>query len=82
MSATEEEADMSKDLKYLFAGVSLVTLALGFSLLGILSFVYQAQGYSATVSDLENNYSYLGSGVSIFAGAIFFAAARAYWKRR
>src|SRR6516165_8000193 len=60
---------MSKDLKYLCAGVSLVMLALGFSLLGILSFVYHALENSTAVSDLENNYNYLGSGVSIFAGA-------------
>jgi hypothetical protein len=56
-------------------------LALGFSLLGILSFTLHAQGNAGAVSDLENNYSYLGSGVSIFAGAIFFAVAHAYWKR-
>lgn len=56
-------------------------LALGFSLLGILSFVYHVEGNPAAVSDLENNYSYLGSGISVFAGAIFFAAAHAYWRR-
>jgi hypothetical protein len=72
---------MSKDLKHLSAGVSLVMLALGFSLLGILSFIYHAKGNLAMASDLENECCYLGSGASIFAGAIFFAAACAYWRR-
>jgi hypothetical protein len=72
---------MSRNLKHLSTGVSLVILALGFSLLGALSFISRVQGNSAMASDLENNGCCLGSGVSIFAGLIFFAAACAYWRR-
>jgi hypothetical protein len=72
---------MSRNLKHLSAGVSLVILALGFSLLGALSFISRAQGNLAVVSDLENDCFWLGSGVSIFAGLIFLAAAFAYWRR-
>ena len=44
---------MSRDLKRISAGVSLVMLALGFSLLGILSFRNRLQGELATGSALE-----------------------------
>jgi hypothetical protein len=72
---------MPRGLKHLSAGVSLVMLAFGFSLLGILSFIYHASGNLATASGFENECCYIGSGASIFAGAIFFAAACAYWRR-
>jgi hypothetical protein len=72
---------MSRNLKDPFAGVSLVILALGFSLLGSLSFFSRAHGNLSIVSDFENNFRWLGSGVSIFAGLIFLAAACAYWRR-
>jgi hypothetical protein len=72
---------MSRKLKHLPAGVSLVILALGFCLLGALSFISRAQGNVVMVSDLENNCCWLGGGVSIFAGVIFLVAACAYWRR-
>jgi hypothetical protein len=72
---------MSRNLKNLSTGVSLVILSLGFSLLGALSFVSRADGNLPILSDLENNWHWLGSSFSIFAGLIFLAAACAHWKR-
>ena len=72
---------MSRDLKLLSTRVSLVILALGFSLLGALTLIYRAQGNWVVGPDLENDYCCPRSGASIFAGLIFLAAACAYWKR-
>ena len=66
--------------KRISAGLSLVVLALGFSLLGILSFLNGPQGELAMPSALEKNFVVVGSAVSVLAGAIFLFAACRYWK--
>jgi len=73
---------MARDLKQLYARVSLLILASGFSLLGALSLMSRAQKSWAFGSDIESDCCYLGSGVSIFAGLIFLATACVYWRRR
>jgi hypothetical protein len=72
---------MSRNLKRISAGISLVMLALGFSVLGILSFLHRARGELAIASDLEENCRVAGSAVSVLAGAIFLVAACIYWSR-
>jgi hypothetical protein len=72
---------MSRNLKQLSTGISLVILSLGFSLLGALSFFSRAEGNLPIVTDLEKNCHWLGSSFSIFAGLIFLAAAYAHWRR-
>jgi hypothetical protein len=72
---------MSRNLQHISTRVSLVILALGFSLLGALSLVSRARENWALGAGLENDFSCLGGGVSIFAGLIFFGAACTYWKR-
>ena len=72
---------MLRDLKRIAAGVSLIMLALGFSLLGTLSFVNRLQGELAVGSALEKNCCIAGSAVSVLAGAIFLVAACLYWSR-
>jgi len=72
---------MSRDLKRISAGVSLVMLALGFSLLGILSFMNRLQGDLVVASALEENCCVAGSALSVLAGVIFFVAACIYWSR-
>jgi hypothetical protein len=72
---------MSRNLKNLSTRVSLVTLALGFSLLGALSLISRARENWALDPGLENDCCCVGGGVSIFAGLIFLAAAFAYWRR-
>jgi hypothetical protein len=72
---------MSRNLKRIAAGVSLIILALGFSLLGILSFVNRLEGQLAMGSAFEKNCCVAGSAVSVLAGAIFLVAACIYWIR-
>ena len=72
---------MPKDLKLLATRTSLAILATGFSLLGIVSFVWSSKDLPALASGLENQSYYLGAAASVFVGAIFFAAAYFYWKR-
>jgi|SRR5208282_3362553 len=73
--------NMLRDLKRIAAGVSLIMLALGFLLLGILSFMNRLQGELAVGSALEKNCCVAGSLVSVLAGAIFLVAACIYWSR-
>jgi len=72
---------MLRDLKRIAAGVSLIMLALGFSLLGVLSFMNRLQGELVVGSALEKNFCVAGSAVSVLAGAIFLVAACIYWSR-
>ena len=69
------------NLKRISAGLSLVMLALGFFLLGILSFVNRPQGELVMASALEKSCVVLGSAVSVLAGAVFLFAACIYWNR-
>jgi hypothetical protein len=71
---------MSRNLKPTSAGISLLMLAFGFSLLGILSFLNRWQGELAIASVVENNFCLAGSAVSVCTGMIFLAAACLYWK--
>jgi hypothetical protein len=72
---------MPKNLKLLAARASLAILATGFSLLGLVSFVWGSKDDPALAAGLENQSYYLGGAASVFVGAIFFAAAYAFWRR-
>jgi hypothetical protein len=72
---------MSRSLKRASAGISLVMLALGFSLLGVLSFLNRLHGELAIASVVEQNCCVAGSAVSVFAGSVFLIAACVYWRR-
>jgi hypothetical protein len=72
---------MSRDLKHLSARVGLIMLAVGFSLLGFLSFFFHASGEIAVGSDMEQPFGYLGGSVSVFLGAVFLAVACTYCRR-
>ena len=69
---------MSRNIKRLSASVSLVMLALGFSLLGILSFFNSLQGELAFASAADQKYCVAGGAVSVLTGAIFLVAACLY----
>jgi hypothetical protein len=71
---------MSRNFKRASAGISLVILALGFSLLGVLSFLNRLQGELAIASAVEQNCCLAGSAVSVFAGSVFLVAACLYWR--
>jgi hypothetical protein len=72
---------MSRDLERTSARISLLMLALGFSLLGIMSFISRQQGELAIASGVEQNCCVAGSAASVLAGAIFLGAACIYWRR-
>ncbi len=72
---------MSRNPKQTSTGISLLTLAFGFSLLGILSFLNRLQGELAIASAVENNFCVAGSAVSVLAGMVFLAAACIYWRQ-
>jgi hypothetical protein len=71
---------MSRNIKRFSAGLSLVTLALGFFLLGILSFL-RWHGELAIESAMEQCCCVAGGAVSVFTGTVFFVAACLYWRR-
>jgi hypothetical protein len=75
------EDPMSRNPKQTSTGISLLTLAFGFSLLGILSFLNRLQGELGFASAVENNFYVAGSAVSVLAGMIFLAAACIYWRQ-
>jgi hypothetical protein len=70
---------MSRNPKQTSTGISLLTLAFGFSFLGILSFLNRLQGELAIASAVENNFCIAGSVVSVLAGMVFLVAAYIYW---
>ena len=72
---------MLENLKHISTCVSLLMLALGFSSLGILSYVNRLQGDLAVAPGLEGDCCVAGSAVSVLAGATFFIAACFYWSR-
>jgi hypothetical protein len=72
---------MFRNLKYLYARISLLILAIGFTLLGALSLIGRAQEQWIAGSNLENDYCCLGGSFSIFAGMIFLGAAWLYRRR-
>jgi hypothetical protein len=72
---------MSRDFKRASARISLVILALGFSLLGILSFIHRLQGeLGMELSAVDQNCCVAGGAFSLFAGAVFLAACLC-WRR-
>lgn len=59
-------------------GVSLVTLALGFAGIGLLSLFHRPSGDAA---DLSAASCLVGAWASLAASSIFFVTAFCYWRR-
>jgi polyferredoxin len=68
-------------LQKISARISLVILTLGFSFLGLLSFVNKPQADLATVPCVESASSIAGSAASLLAGTTFLVASCVYWRR-
>jgi uncharacterized membrane protein len=66
-------------LKHLSASISLVTLALGFSILGLLTFTSRHRDVVIDAVPLENTSVIVGSSISILIGASFLVAASVFW---
>ena len=72
---------MFRNLKRVSTGISLVILWLGFTFIGILSWISRLPEDAVMAGGLEKECCVAGSVGSVFAGTIFFVAACLYWKR-
>jgi len=60
-------------------GIGLLTLALGFSSLGILSFIGTYQDSAVYGFSIPNTFSLVGSVISMVAGTASLVGALLYW---
>jgi len=70
-----------KQMQHLSTGISLVILSVGFSLLGIVSFLNRHFETEAASRCLDNGVCVAGSVVSLLTGTAFLVAACLYWNR-
>ena len=63
------------------AGISLVILSLGFSLLGLLSFANKPHADLANVPCVGSAPCIAGSAASLLVGTTFLVASCVYWRR-
>jgi hypothetical protein len=75
------EMKTTKYLQNLSTGISLVILSVGFSLLGILTFLNRHHDTESASRYLNNSFCVAGSVVSLVTGAAFLFAASLYWSR-
>jgi uncharacterized membrane protein YidH (DUF202 family) len=68
-------------LKRISTGISLVILTLGFSLLGLLTFINSNREGVIGPLSFENSSAMVGSSISIVLGVAFLVAASLYWSR-
>lgn len=68
-------------LKKISTSISLVILTLGFSLLGLLTFINSNQEGVIGPLSLENSSAIVGSSISIVLGVAFLVAGSLYWSR-
>jgi hypothetical protein len=71
-----------RSLQRISTGISLLVLALGFSSLGILSFIGTYQDSAVYGFSFPDTYSLLGSTISMIAGATSLLGAFLYWTAR
>ena len=76
-----EEMKITTYLQNRSTGISLVILSVGFSLLGILSFLNRHHDAEAASRYLNDSFCVAGSVVSLLTGATFLFAACLYWSR-
>jgi hypothetical protein len=68
-------------LKRVSTSISLVILTLGFSLLGLLTFINSNREGVINALSFENSFAMVGSSISILLGVAFLVAASLYWSR-
>jgi hypothetical protein len=61
--------------------MSIVILALGLSVLGLLSLIYKHQPCAETGLSFENVLSIIGGAASFMLGGIFLIAGSLHWNR-
>ena len=62
-------------LRTLSISLSLIILALGFSALGLVSYLNKPSSLTGGFFSVENTYAFVGSGFSVLVGTIFLVAA-------
>jgi hypothetical protein len=70
----------SRLVQKISAGISLVILALGFSLIGLLSLTHGPLAGDSLASSATS--CVLGGWAGLAAGSIFLGSAFVYWRRR
>ncbi len=70
----------STRLQTLSINLSLVILALGFSALGLVSFINNQSDHTGSIFSVEHTYSLIGGIFSVLVGATFFIAAAVTFK--
>jgi len=70
----------TQHLQKISAGISLLVLAVGFSLIGLTSVLHPL--CSGDAPDFNGTSCALGGTAGLAAGTIFFVAAFLYWRRR
>jgi hypothetical protein len=68
-----------RNLQSISTGMSLLVLALGFSSLGILSFIGTYQDSAVYGFSFPDTYSLVGSAISMIAGVTSLLGAFLYW---
>ena len=68
-------------LQKISAGISLVILSLGFSSLGLLSFVNKPHADLANIPQVGTASCIAGTAASLLAGTTFLVASCVYWRR-
>ena len=71
----------NKLLEKTSTSISMVILALGFTVLGLVSCTAKYQEDVANGLPFENALSMIGGAISILIGATFLVAAYFYWSR-
>ena len=73
-------SQVSRSAQKISAGISLVILALGFSLIGLLSLTHGPLAGDSLASSATS--CVLGGWAGLAAGSIFLGSAFVYWRRR
>jgi hypothetical protein len=80
-SSAVKQMKTQRYLQKISTGISLVVLGLGFSSLGLLSFVNKPQAGLANVPCMDSASCIAGSAASLLAGTTFLVATCVYWGR-
>ena len=73
-------SQVSGSVRRISAGISLVILALGFSLIGLLSLTHGPLAGDSHASSATS--CVIGGWAGLAAGSIFLGSAFVYWRRR
>jgi hypothetical protein len=79
LSSTVDKMKTTIGIQSVLAGISLFSLAVGFSFIGYLLFINNLCGHVATRRSLDSDACLAGSIASFGIGLAFFIASLIYW---